>query len=194
MHLLTRAAALFGFKMFPSDVTQAYLQSTGALRREGFVKACMEFELKAEKLLELLNILYGLSEIGDYWGRASRENALKEIAIETCPSDLALFYKKLGQELIRLGDSEVEDILHAGNGAYGDVCCNAEKKFNCESKEWDNTQVTGLQMETDDAGCAISQRGYIARLQRLKRFSNYTCLRYLPAQLIWTANSGTDVS
>lgn len=49
--MLIGNAALFGFRMFFSNVAQAFLPSAEALQRYIFVKPCKEFELEAVKLL-----------------------------------------------------------------------------------------------------------------------------------------------
>lgn len=46
VHNLVGLAFQFGFKLFSTDVTQAYLQSAENLQREIYVKSCKEFGLK----------------------------------------------------------------------------------------------------------------------------------------------------
>ena len=67
-------AAIFDFRLFSTDVTQAYLQSAEALQRDIFIKPPKEFELKPNELIKLLKPLYGLTESGDYWGRTFRNH------------------------------------------------------------------------------------------------------------------------
>ena len=38
----------------------------------------MEFKLSPNRLLKLLNPLYGLADSGDYWGRTLRDHILKD--------------------------------------------------------------------------------------------------------------------
>lgn len=70
--MLVGIPAIFGFRLFSTDVTQAYIQSAEKLRRDIFINPPKEFNLKPDELLQLLNPLYVLPESGDYWGRTFR--------------------------------------------------------------------------------------------------------------------------
>lgn len=44
--------SVFGFRLFSSDVTQFYLQSTKNLMREVFIESPKEFELPEDQILK----------------------------------------------------------------------------------------------------------------------------------------------
>jgi Reverse transcriptase (RNA-dependent DNA polymerase) len=64
--LLIGLAAIFGYRIFSTDVTQAYLQSAEPLMRDVYIKPSAEFELNANQVLKFLRPLYGLADSGDY--------------------------------------------------------------------------------------------------------------------------------
>jgi hypothetical protein len=67
--LLVRLSASFGFSLFSTDVTQAYLESSENLVRDVYIMSTKELLLAPGKMLKLLRPLYGLADSGDYWGR-----------------------------------------------------------------------------------------------------------------------------
>jgi Reverse transcriptase (RNA-dependent DNA polymerase) len=67
--LLVGLAASFGFRLFSTDVTQAYLQSSENILKDVYVKPTKEFVLEPGKILKLRRPLYGLADSGDYWGK-----------------------------------------------------------------------------------------------------------------------------
>eukprot|EP00171_Calliarthron_tuberculosum_P009450 IDg9450t1 len=69
IRMLIGLAAIFGFRLFSTDVTQAYLQSAENLMGDVFIKAPKEFELQGDQILKLMKPLYRLPDSGDYWGK-----------------------------------------------------------------------------------------------------------------------------
>ena len=92
-------AAIFGFRLFLTDISQSYLQSAEALIRDVYVKAPKELELGPDMLLKLLKPLYGLSKSGDYWGRTQRFHLIGELGMITSTTDSALFFKHFSDHL-----------------------------------------------------------------------------------------------
>jgi hypothetical protein len=69
-NLILSFAALFRFRVWNQDVTQAYTQSALALMRKSFSarkKDLDYFEMTSDEVLQLLRPLYGLADAGDYW-------------------------------------------------------------------------------------------------------------------------------
>lgn len=101
--------------------------------------------------------------------------------MHTCVSDAALFYKRLGSE--HIGTAYVDDTLHAGTKYYSKLCEETEKKFNCKKREWDNIQLSGLEIETHMDENKTHQNSYISKIQPLRADSNYAAFRSLRAKL-----------
>lgn len=68
IRLLIALATIFGFDMWSTDITQAYLQSESNLRRKIFDRPDV-LELGPDELLHVIKPLHGLSDAGDYWER-----------------------------------------------------------------------------------------------------------------------------
>ena len=97
--ILVGLAAVFGFRIFPADVTRAYLHSTEKLMRDVYIRPSAEFKLSPNRLLKLLKPLYGLADSGDYRERTLREHILKDIGRSASTTDGAFFFKKIGNQL-----------------------------------------------------------------------------------------------
>ena len=66
VRMLVGLASLFGFRLYSTDVTQAYLQSAESLMRDVYIQPSKKFHLGPKHLLKLLKPLYGLADSGDY--------------------------------------------------------------------------------------------------------------------------------
>ena len=64
--LLVGLVSIFGFRLYSTDVIQAYLQSPERLKREVFINAPKELLLDEDKILKLLKPPYGLAESDEY--------------------------------------------------------------------------------------------------------------------------------
>lgn len=152
-------AAIFGFRLFSTYLTQAYLQSAEQLHSDNFINPPKAFNLSPNQLIKLLKPLYRLSQNGDYWGRTFTNHREQVFGISTCISDTSFFYKRIGQNCREC--VQLMLIIHAGNEQYGKLCENTEKKFNRKNREWDNMKFSGLKIETKENGYQVHQKIYI---------------------------------
>lgn len=79
--------AVFEFRIWSYDVTQAYLQADDKLQRLVYIKPTNEFGLKGGQLLQLVQTLYGLSDVGDYWDSTMANHLRKEIGMQQASLD-----------------------------------------------------------------------------------------------------------
>lgn len=93
--ILTAIAAIFGFNIWCTDVSQAYLQSGTKLLRDVYIKPTGEFELPPNTLLKLLRPLYGLPDAGDYWHATFARHMQNDLGMTQTFGDLALFFNTL---------------------------------------------------------------------------------------------------
>lgn len=159
---------------FSTDVAQAYPQRAENLKRDVFINPPKEITLKPAQLIKLLKPLYGLSESSDYWGRTLKRNLEDERGITSGTSDAALFFKKIGDNLIGAFATYVDDTLHVGNKDYSELVKNTENKFNCKTQEWNDTQFAGIQLQKQGEGFIMNQRKYIEKLQKIPENGTYS--------------------
>ena len=202
--ILVGLAAIFGFRLFSTDVTQAYLQSSSDLMREVYIKPGKEFNLRPNEILKLLRPLYGLADSGDYWGATFSKHITEDLGMRSCVGDSAMFYRSEDGELVGLTATYVDDALQAGTPEFLELVKATERKFECKPREYDSTSFVGKEIEKTDYGFAISQRKYIASLKFLEvkkedrdkppNQMEVKAFKSLRAKLLWAQNSRPDVS
>ena len=90
-------AAIFGFRIWSTDVNDAYLQSASQLLRDFYLKPGKEFELPGNQLLHLLRPLYGLADSSDCRNETFTHNIKNEQEMQQIPQCTSFFIKKAGQ-------------------------------------------------------------------------------------------------
>lgn len=191
--IILSIAATMDFKLFTTDVTQAYLQSMELLNRKVFVQPCSAFPLSPDMVLQLQKPLYGLPESGDYWDRTMKNHIKKDIGMQACTLDDAFYYKRKSGNLIGLCATYVDDSLHVGTEEYCKLCEETEKRFSCKSREWNNVQFAGIQIEKTEDDFIAHQISYITKLAPLSYKSRFADFRSLRAQLAWATNTRPDI-
>lgn len=142
--LVLGLASIFGFRLFSTDVTQAYLKSADQLMRDVYIKPTKEFELGEDQILQLMKPLYGLADIGDHWGKTFSSHLRDELGMQLTTGDGALIFKLLDNRLQGLCATFVDDTLQAGNTKFQDLANNTLQRFQCRDREWDNTEFSGV--------------------------------------------------
>ena len=194
MKILVGLAAVYGFRLFSTDVTQAYLQSAEMLMRDVYIKPSAEFKLSPNRLLKLLKTLYGLADSGDYWGRNLRGHILKEIRMSASITDGALFFKMVANHLAGPCATNVDDCLHAGNTKYSELSQSIERKFQCRDREFDKVLFSGVNIQTTSNGFCIHQESYIKTIDQLIKDVTFAQYSSLPARLMWLLHTRPDIS
>ena len=192
--ILIGLAAIFGFRLFSTDVTQAYLQSAEKLMRDVYIKPSAEFELSPDLLLKLLKPLYGLADSGDYWGRTLRDHILKDMGMSATTTDGAFFYKQIANQLAGLCATHVDDCLHAGNAKYSTLSQSIEKTFQCRDREFDKVQFSGVNIEASNNGFCIHQESYIKTIASLSKDDSFAQYSSLRAKLMWLLQTRPDIA
>jgi Reverse transcriptase (RNA-dependent DNA polymerase) len=127
--LLIGLAAIFGYRIFLTGVTQAYLQNAEPLMRDVNVKPSAEFELNADKVLKLLRPLYGIAYLGDYLGSTLSNHLKEELGMKQTVGDPSMFFKMLDSKLKGMCAAYVDYALHAGNKVYEGIAEKAMKRL-----------------------------------------------------------------
>lgn len=108
--------------------------------------------------------------------------------MKQCISDAEVFDKLLGQLIIGISSTYVDDPLHVENDKYLDLCKTTDTMFICKDIEWGKLQFAGVENETKRKQFAIHQKRYIFNL-KLSHDSSDAEYRSLRAKLLWITNS-----
>jgi len=144
--------AIFGFRIWSHDISQAYLQSSELLQRKVYLKPSKEFKLSEDKLLELRKPLYGLSDSGDYWNYTMSKHLEKDLNMTPTVGDMSLFSKCIDNKLAGLIGTYVDDSLICGNKEFEDLSKITLAKFESRERDYDNTKFAGFQVKTMSSG------------------------------------------
>jgi Reverse transcriptase (RNA-dependent DNA polymerase) len=191
--LIMTLAATFGFRIWSQDVKQAYLQSSDNLMRQVFLRPSKEFELPPGKLLKLQKPLYGLADSGDYWYNTMSKHIKDDIGMKSTTGDMSFFYKHIGNNLVGLTGTYVDDSLLAGNLEFEKLTKTTMDKFESRDREMDNTKFAGVNITTTDEGFDLDQNDYIARITLLSIDCNFTDFRSKRAQLSWITHTRPEI-
>lgn len=191
--MLIALASVFGFRLFSTDVTQAYLQSADKLMSDVYIKPSTEFELGPDQIQKLLKPLYGLVGIGDFWGKTLSEYFQKDLSKENVVGDEALLLNLMKGSLQGLCATYADDIPQAGNEDFYYDTRSIERKFQYKAREFDNIHFAGLHVETCENCFELHQRTYISKLQLPPNPCDFKAFRSLRAMLSWVVNTRLDI-
>ena len=191
IRMIACIAALFGFRIWTQDVTQAYLQS--ATMRDVYIRPTKEFKLDEGQLLKLLMPLYGLSDSGDYWDFTITDFLKSDMDMKQATLDLSLFFKKLHGKLQGLSGMYVDDGTHAGNKEFEKDNERIEKRFHSKPREFDNFKFSGITVETTAEGIRLHQSEYAKSIRPLPLDASFSQFRGLRQQLMWLSHSRPDI-
>jgi len=191
--LLAALAAIFGFRIWSHDVSQAYLQSADALIRDVYVRPSPEFELPSNVLLKLLRPLYGLADAGDYWGATMTRHLRQDLLMEPTAGDLSLFFKVVDGNLAGLTGCYVDDNLLKGTPEFITETDVTVTRFDSRPRELDTFTFAGVELKTTSHGILLHQSTYAAEVQLLKLDSSYEAFRSRRARLGWLTHTSPDI-
>lgn len=59
----------------------------------------------------------------------------------------------------------VDDALHSIDGEYADMSKNTYETFKCRPREWDNVELAGVEIESEENENEIYQKRYLSKLK-----------------------------
>lgn len=192
--LLLELATILGFKLWSTDINQAYLQSAANLKRKIFV--CPDvLELDRDTLLQVVKPLYGLTDAGDYWGQTLTDHHTKELKMEQATGDFSLFFKRIAGKLTGISGTYVDDILRTGTKQFEEEATRTTgTSFDSKNPETPPLSFTGLRITENEDGRRLSQSAYISKLQLLPAAADFEMFRSTRAKLAWVVNSRPDIA
>jgi Reverse transcriptase (RNA-dependent DNA polymerase) len=192
--LILSFAALFRFRVWNQDVTQAYTQSALALMRKIFLQPAKKdlnyFEMTSDEVLQLLRPLYGLADAGDYWNATMVDHMLNDLGLFRTDSDLSLFYNRLNNRLNGISGTCVDDSLHAGSANYLELTEKSQQRFLSRERKFDTFSFNGADIQSNDDGTfSLCQRFYIETLSPLAPTVSFTDFRSHRAKVSWICHT-----
>jgi hypothetical protein len=92
-------------------MNHAYLQYSDNLMRQVFLRPSKEFELPPGKLLKLQKPLCGLA---NSWYNTMSQHIKDDIGMQSTTGDMAFFFKHIGDNLVGLTGTYVDDSIWQG--------------------------------------------------------------------------------
>jgi Reverse transcriptase (RNA-dependent DNA polymerase) len=194
IRLLVALETLFEYPVWIIDVDQAYLQAAEPLNRKIYIAPKDIIELKQDELLQVVKLLYGIAESGDYWGETVRSHLINDPALKGCQGDLATFYKTFQGRFMGASATYVDDIFRTGDDAFQNYMLLTGKLFRLKQPKFDNFRFAGCEVTTSFESRCIHQRSYVERLKLLPNNTSFSDFRSRRAQFAWIANSRPDIA
>ena len=193
IRLLLALAAAHGFKIWSSDVRQAYIQSADPLSRELFItKPVPEFELQPEHCLKLLKPLYGLCDSGDLWHKTLDEHHRHDLGMTPFRSDPAL-YKIMSNGLLMGLSGGYVDLLRTGSPEFRQLAKQTDERFQMGEDEHVPCTFSGSSLARGKDGFMEQiQHFYLQKLERLYLEASFSEFRSMRMRFAWLANTRPD--
>lgn len=191
---MTALAAIFGFRVWSQDVSQAYLQSADKLLREVYIKPTQEFHLNSDQLLKLLKPLYGLADAGDYWDIIMARHLNQDFSMDRTALDISLFFNSIQGKLAGLSGTYVDDGIHAGTPEVLQECNKTQTKFKSRARELDNFTFAGIKVENTTAGICLHQENYARALNPLPAECTFREFRSCRQKMQWLVHTRPDIA
>ncbi len=191
--LLLTMSLIFKFKIWTSDVRQAYLQSLIELNRDIYLKNLPEeFDLPADIYLKLLKPLYGLCDSGDLWCETLDIHHRKDLDMKPFKLDHALYYYINNGKLKGLSGSYIDDIIRTGDEEFKQMSNKTNRKFEMAADEELPSEFTGFIIKRQNENIFISQSHYLQKLSILPKEASFSDFRSMRMRLAWLSNSRPD--
>lgn len=91
--------AVFRYHILSTDVSSAFLQNAEKLMGDVFINPPKKLCPRPDIFLKLSKPLNGLADSRIHWGRALKFSLVNNMAMESAISDVALFFKKVGDRV-----------------------------------------------------------------------------------------------
>lgn len=191
--MLVSIAALFGFRLWTEDVSQAYVQSASKLLRDVYLKPSKELEIPGNCLVKLLRPLYGLADSGDYWHDTFTKRMKQDLGMATSAANMSLFFKNVSGQLKGLMATYVDDAVCTGDADFSKLTEKTSQMFETKPRSFDNLRFAGVYIDTCTDGSLIHQKAYIERIKPLPPESGFDVLRSARAQISWLIHTRPDI-
>lgn len=146
INALTAIAAIFGFHLWSTNVSQTYMQSGMELLREVYIRPMSELDLPPGTVLLLLRPLYGLPDAGDYCHATFERHMQRYLSMKQKFGDLALLFKHVNGQLMGLTSKYVDDSLLAGTSELKPLNEHTGANFPSSSASSSHFAFSGIEL------------------------------------------------
>lgn len=170
----------------------AYLTSIESMRRWIFTKdTAPEFELEANRCVELRRPLHGLGDIDDLWLITLGKHLRKEFGLQPSMADPTL-YLHTGT-LNGASGSYVDDLLRAGNKERAQLCNITHEMLDIYGDEHVPFTFAGFNIDRSQGSLSIDQGFYLPRWEELPSDILFASFRSMRMTFVWLANFRPDL-
>ena len=193
IRLVTALAAIFGFRIWSHDVSQAYLQSASKLLRDVYIKPTKEFELPPNALLKLLKPLYDLPDAGDYWHVTFAQHIRDDLEMKRSGGDLPLFFKHVHGRLSGLAGTYFDDSLLGRTLDFMTSTNKTLERFESRDRVLDDFTFAGIEIKTLAYGFILHQRKQIDKLSIIRLEASFRAFKSALMSLAWVTHTRPEV-
>ena len=161
--LVLTLANMLDFRIWLTDIIQAYLQSLHKFGRAIFItKIPAVFGLKPHQFHKVEKPTCGLSEAGDHWHSRLEGHHREDLQMQPLKSDAAVFIKRINEKLIGMSATYVDDLLRAGTPEFRALCRKTHVLFDAKEDAELPAEFTGFSIARDKSGTlTLNQIHYI---------------------------------
>lgn len=95
--LLISLGSIRGYLIWSQDVNPTFVQSEEPLRHNIYIRPPKQLCISQKVLWKLLQPLYGVKNLGDYWGQLFKKQLINDLKLLCLPSDIFVFWTSSGR-------------------------------------------------------------------------------------------------
>lgn len=118
-------------------------------------------------MLKPLKALYGLCDVGDYWGITKQDHITEDLLMEPTIRDAAMFFRKREGKVIGITGANVDDLLSAGTKEFESITNATLKTFESNLRVHKSFDFYGAQVRTMLMHLEVSQKYYAHNLMMI---------------------------
>lgn len=184
-------ATILCFRLWSKDMSFAYIQGAKKIRRRVYLKRSPEFQLANDQLLEILRLLYGLSDPEDYWHATFVKHMERSYDAEQGVRFVTI-----------LSHRSIKTARHDGNERRRYSQREQHSMFfqqltrrllDAKTREYYNLTFAEVTIATrNDGSLLMHQADYAKKIQLLDKRCTYEQFRSRRHELAWLTNMRPD--
>lgn len=162
--------------------------------REVYVRPTREIGLSSNQLLRLLQLLYGLSDAGDYWYATFSRHLRNDLCMAPTAGDLSLFIQVVNNQLQCAMGTHVDDTLSTGNKRFEEESRLTEQKFDSKARSYRKFTFAGIELEPHYEGYKLHQQKFAAKIDFLSQLATFPLFRSKRQELAWVTHTRPEIA